>query len=147
MAVLLFCICSAFVARYFNKRSTLLFVMHSIFFIMVIPFLCFASNTQFIVEIMQRICGQSIYQAIRLAVTVPCVWLYSTNIVLFIIEIVMLIAVLIGAAIHVTRKLILSGKDPFEYKSHKSSGVQLPCNVNFLYYFYRIFLKFGKLLN
>lgn len=147
MTILLFCIVSAFIARYFNKRSSLLFVVHTAFFFMVVPLFFFASDSAFIVEIMQRLCGIANYKAIKAAVTVPCIWLYSTNIAIYIVEIVMLIVVLIGAAIHVTRKLFsLVGDDIFSRKKHDRSIVRL-VSVSFLYCFNRIFLKFGRLLN
>lgn len=146
MDILLLCVSAILIARFADKRSSAVTVAHSVLFVVLLFFMCFTTTFPPVQNMLLELCGDNVYRCIHAVVSTPCIWVYSASAVIYVVEIILIAIVAIGAAVHVANKL-LSKKKPFEQKASSGSET-LPASYRVLDAVRsRIYLKYCRLLN
>lgn len=114
MEFVLLLLSAILIARYVKKRSPAITICHIFFFVVLLYLSLFTTEFAPVAQLMKRIFGMEYYY-VREAMCEPCIWIYSTNFAIFIIELALLIFLHIYAIVFVAKKIFAKcGKEPLQ---------------------------------
>lgn len=145
MDVLLLCISAILIARYAEKRSKIVTVVHTVLFIVLLAFSCFTTPFAPVREAVSSLIGAESYILISGAIATPVLWLYSASAAIFATELLLLLIVAVWAAVHAAKKLLKRAKRIV--RSVRASKSQKVAAVRFIKADNKLFYTFCRLLN
>lgn len=111
MEFVLLLLAAILIIKYVIKRSPAITICHIVFFVVLSYLSLFTTNFAPLAQLTQNIFGKE-YFYVREAMSEPCIWIYSTNFAIYIVEFLLLLIVHLFAIVYVTKLIIKSsGKE------------------------------------
>lgn len=145
MELALICFSVAILVKFIKMRSAPAVVSHITFLVVIVLLSLFTTDIPFIAQFMKNAYGLE-YLIIRDYMSRPCVWIYSTNFTLYVIEILVLILLQLLLVTVIVKKIRKHWAKQYFRKTRRKPA---PFNVRFELFRTKrhTYLYFCRLLN